>query len=477
MFALIHLPAGLLTLVVGMGTLFDYSEMESPVQQHATQQVAPVFQDTTKTKHSKNTSVHISTSTDDNGTRFSYNNHNGSNATELSYEGKIVFTEDERDIQSISPGGYLKYSKTTFGNTRSILIESGSNGALKRSYYVGKNEEPYEPEGRKWLTDVLPDLIATSGIGAEERVKRIYAKEGTNGVLRAVSKIESDYVKSIYFSYLLEVPSLSENDLKNILSQVTSSVSSDYEKGKLLRKVSGTYLKNDHISQQYIAAVSSMSSDYEKSQVFKHVLKNTKLNDANTALVIQGVGKISSDYEKGQVVKSMLSDNKLTDNNLTQVLLVTNSISSDYEKAQVMKQLLGNQTLSSQNFKQVVKVSSDVSSDYEKGGIVAYLLSNPQLAEDNFTEVLKLISDISSNYEKGKAISNLLSKLKMNEARYNALFPVITEISSDHEKGQALTRVAKMIPKDNASLVASLKKAAKTLGSDYEYRRVMEAIE
>jgi len=104
-------------------------------------------------------------------------------------------------------------------------------------------------------------------------------------------------------------------------------------------------------------------------------------------------------------------------------------------------------------------------------------LSTPQLAEDNFAEVLKLIGDISSDYEKGKAISNLLSKLKMNEARYNALFPVISNISSDHEKGQVLTRIAKMIPRDNASLVASFKKTAKTLGSDYEYRRVMEAIE
>ncbi len=477
MYAHIHLPAGLLAMVVGMGAMFDYSAMEPPVRRHPTQLVAPAFQDTTKTKRSRNTSTHISSNTDDNGTRFSYNHHNGSNATELSYEGKIVFTEDERDIQSISPGGYLKYSKTTFGNTRSILIESGSNGALKRSYYVGKSEEAYEPEGRKWLTDVLPDLIATSGIGAEERVKRIYAKEGANGVLRAVSKIESDYVKSIYYNYLLEVPSLSENDLKTILSQVTNSVDSDYEKGKLLRKVSGTYLKNDHISQQYIAAVNSISSDYEKSQVFKYILKNTKLNDANTTLVIQGVGKISSDYEKGQVVKSMLRDNKLTDNNLTQVLQVTHAISSDYEKSQVMKLLLGNQTLSGQNFQRVVTVASDVSSDHEKGGIVAYLLSNPQLAEDNFAEMLKLIRNISSDYEKGKAISNLLSKLKMNETRYNALFPVISEISSDHEKGQVLTRIAKMISRDNASLTAALKKVAKTLSSDYEYRRVMEAIE
>ena len=46
---------------------------------------------------------------------------NNGSATTLSYNGKIVFTEDDRDIKSISPGGFFKYSKTTFGNCREGL--------------------------------------------------------------------------------------------------------------------------------------------------------------------------------------------------------------------------------------------------------------------------------------------------------------------------------------------------------------------
>jgi hypothetical protein len=91
---------------------------------------------------------------------------------------KVAFTDDERDIKSISPGGYFKFSKTTFGNTRSVLIESSSDGTLTRTYHANRQQQPYEPEGRKWLADMLPEIIATSGIGAEERVRRIYAKKG-----------------------------------------------------------------------------------------------------------------------------------------------------------------------------------------------------------------------------------------------------------------------------------------------------------
>jgi hypothetical protein len=175
--------------------------------------------------------------------RHIYNTN--SSSTELTYEGKITFTDDEKDIRSISPGGYFKFSKTTFGNRRAIHIESRSDGTLKRTYYVGRQEAPYEPEGRKWFADMLPEIIATSGIGAEDRVARIYQKSGTTGVLQEISRIDGDHGKNTYFSYLVAQPGLKENDLRAIVTSVRTTVGSDYEKGKLLQKMNGRYLQNE----------------------------------------------------------------------------------------------------------------------------------------------------------------------------------------------------------------------------------------
>jgi ribosome-binding factor A len=371
-----------------------------------------------------------------------YNDNNTS--TEISYEGTITFTEDEKDIKSISPGGYFKFSKTTFGNRRAIHIESGSNGELKRTYYVGKNQEPYEPEGRKWMADILPELIASSGIGAEDRVKRIYAKKGTPGVLEAIEDMESDYVKGIYFKYLLAQNGLKDNDLKTIITRLGEEVSSDYEKSKLLQQVSSTYLQNSGTATAYITAISDMSSDYEKAKVLSHILNQGKLTDANFSKVLDAI----------------------------------NDISSDYEKAKILSQLLNRQNLPETHFKQALHVVADISSDYEKAKVLSKLLTNTKVMNESFNELLEVIGEMSSDYEKAKVLSNLFSKTTMAEKQYISAFELLSdEMSSDYEKSKLMQQISRTMPKDKATVMNAYKKAAKSISSDYEYRKVMASIE
>ena len=40
-----------------------------------------------------------------------------------------------------------------------------------------------------------------------------------------------------------------------------------------------------------------------------------------------------------------------------------------------------------------------------------------------------------------------------------------------------MLKISRLLPRDKASLVEAYKKTAKTIGSDHEYRRVMDAIE
>ncbi|QHT69006.1 hypothetical protein GXP67_21315 [Rhodocytophaga rosea] len=407
--------------------------------------------------------------------RHVYNDNNTS--TEISYEGSIIFTEDEKDIKSISPGGYFKFSKTTFGNRRAIHIESGSNGELKRTYYVGKNEEPYEPEGRKWLADMLPELIASTGIGAEDRVKRIYAKKGASGVLEAIEDMESDYVKGIYFKYLLAQKGLKDNELKTIITHVGEEVSSDYEKSKLLQQVSGTYLQNSSTATAYITAISDMSSDYEKAKVLSHILNQGKLTDENFSRVLSAVNDISSDYEKAKILSHILNQNKLTDTNYTKVLEAVNDISSDFEKAKVLSELLNKQTLPAPQFKQALQVVDDISSDYEKAKVLGKLLTNTKMLNDNLTDLLAVINEMSSDYEKAKVLSFLFSKTTLKDNQYVPAFSVISDMSSDYEKSKLMQQIGKSIPKDKTAVMDAYKKAAKSISSDYEYRKVMSSIE
>ena len=373
----------------------------------------------------------------------SYVYSNNGTSVVLSYNGTITFTDDERDIKSISPGGFLKYSKTTFGNKREICIQSGSNGALNRKYFVGRSEEPYEPAGRLWLQETLPEIIATTGIGAEDRVKRIYAKSGVNGVLSEINKMENDRVQGIYFKYLVGLPSIKEKDLMVVLTHINRQLNSDYERSKLLRQVSPQYLRNDKITQEYVVAVNNMSSDYEKGKVLSHILESKILSPASFSRILPAVSYISSDYEQ----------------------------------AKVLRQALVNPALPPQAQREVIVVLRTVSSDYEKNRVLQSLIANPKYVNENFEELLGTIKTMSSDYEKARALSTLIAKNKLTPQLYLQVLPVISEINSSYEKSKTLQSMKPALPMENTQVRAAYVKTAKTLSSDYEYRKVIHGLE
>src|SRR5688572_21747625 len=92
-----------------------------------------------------------------NDSKISYKNSDGFNSFNIEVRGTIEVTDDDRDIKSISPDGYLEITKTTFGSKRTIKI-SAEGSTVKREYYDGRTLVSYEPEGRKWLSEILPEV-------------------------------------------------------------------------------------------------------------------------------------------------------------------------------------------------------------------------------------------------------------------------------------------------------------------------------
>src|SRR5690348_9711284 len=118
---------------------------------------------------SKNTSVSRSSSS--HGGTMTINTNNGYQSFNVEMRGKIEITDDDKDIKSMSPDGYLEITKTVFGSRRTLVI-SPQSGGLKREYYEGRTSMPWEPEGRKWLAEIMPELLRTTTIAAESRVNR-----------------------------------------------------------------------------------------------------------------------------------------------------------------------------------------------------------------------------------------------------------------------------------------------------------------
>jgi hypothetical protein len=248
---------------------------------------------------------------------------------EIAFDGEIKITADDRDIKSMAPGSYLKISKSSFGNKRKLEFRGWEGGKIERHYYEGRDELPFDPDGADWLSDILLEVVRTTGIDAEGRVERFYTKSGVNGVLDEISEIESNTGKGRYFDALLD-KKLANDEYSEVANAISRNISSNTERGRLYRNYSDVFLENDEIASSYFKGISRLSSNTERGSILRHTLKKD-LTESQTKGLLDVVESLSSNTEKGSILRE-LNQSDIEKMNLTDGYFdAINSLSSNTE--------------------------------------------------------------------------------------------------------------------------------------------------
>ena len=121
--------------------------------------------------------------------------------------GTVLFTDDLRDVKSVSDGGSLTVQTRRLLSSRRLEI-SASSGSVKRRYYVNNSEQPWTEESGRWFADQLPFLVRRSGVSADERVRQIAEVKGVKAVLDEIKLLYTDSVRGRYFRALFETTRL-----------------------------------------------------------------------------------------------------------------------------------------------------------------------------------------------------------------------------------------------------------------------------
>ncbi|NOX47658.1 MAG: hypothetical protein GXO89_11845 [Chlorobi bacterium] len=358
---------------------------------------------------------------------------------DIQVKGDITVNDDDTDIKSISAGGYLKFSKKTFGNKRSITIESNSQGNLTYEYYEGRSKTPYEPEGRKWLADVLLEVIHMTGIDAEGRTKRIYSKKGVDGVLEEINIISSNSVMAMYFDALLKNTNLNTDELLSVCSGISKEMSSNTQRGKLYRDYSDLFLANNTTAANYFNNISKLSSNTERGSILTHISKKIDFNDPSvTEAYFACIDKISSNTESGRILRHTERNQELSTQAYTRLLVSTKKLSSNTETGSVLRSLdnldMGNPDISTAYFNAIDGMTSNT----EAGSTMRHLIENHDLNEDNLVRLLGSTKKLTSNTEMGSVL-RAINELDLGNPRINdAYFLTINSFTSNTEAGSVL---------------------------------------
>jgi hypothetical protein len=203
---------------------------------------------------------------------------------------------------------------------------------------VNGRQLPFEPEGQRWLAELLPRIVRDTGFGAEARVARILEQSGVAGVAAEVDRLGSDWVRRRYVVLAAEQATLSAADVGDLV-RAAGAIGSDYELAEALLVINERHGVPDPAGPDFFAVVEGIGSDYERRRVLEAVARRPDVSEAGLEGVLRSAASIGSDYERATVLSSV-AGHAVSGSLREPYLAAAQTIGSDYDRARAMEPLL-----------------------------------------------------------------------------------------------------------------------------------------
>lgn len=399
------------------------------------------------------------------------------NDFKIEYEGEITLSDDDSDIVGISNGGFIEIKKSSFGSKRRIVIESDRNGNLEKQYFVGRKEVDFNPEGKKWLAEVLLEVVRSTTIAAESRVQRFYSKGGAQAVLNEIENIESDYVMSRYFELLLE-HDLNTSDLVRVIKIAGDEISSDHYLSGILESNQKAFLANDQTIEAYINATKSISSDHYTAKVLKKVVNDRSISDSQMASLLDISKNIQSDHYVSQVLTELVDNRELNDQNMSKIISISKDIQSDHYKTQLLKKIINDNDIPPGVYDVFISNLNDIQSDHYVSEVISELLSKKMNgSSDDLQGILDIVKHNISSDHYASNVYKKLANQNLPEDQLIMALRATTSINSDHYAAETLKAFSSQVRNASERVKSEYRTAAKSISSDTYYGRAVKAID
>jgi beta-lactamase regulating signal transducer with metallopeptidase domain len=365
---------------------------------------------------------------------------NGLTSLSVKIDGAIEFTDDDRDVKSLSPGGHFRMEEGTWLSGRAYDVKADSTGNLTRTYSVGWSAKPLDSEGRKWLAHLLPQMIRDSGFGAGPRVARILRQGSPEAVINEIGLIHSDGSKRIYVEQLFSQATLNTEQLKEA-ARLIRGISSDGDKAHVLINVDGTYFTGE-VRPNLFEAVESIHSDGDKRRVLCDIVKKDAGSTDTLVSAARAAKHISSDGDKAEVLIEMANSYRENGGLGMAYFEAAKSISSDGDHARVLSTLLLAHGDDRETLSRVLESAEKISSDGDKVRVLKEAIA--RYRDDEFIRkaFIDAANSISSDGDHQQVLVALVHRQGIDVATVGGIAKSAQRISSDGDKARVLVELA-----------------------------------
>lgn len=320
--------------------------------------------------------------------------------------GKLELTDDWTGIARLTPGTKARFEEDDGRTEHRLDVEAGRDGQPVYTWTVDGKERAFDATGRQWLQDMLLRFVRGSGYDADRRVAWFLKNQGPNGLLAEISRISSDYVKSLYFQKLFAQRGLGADVVERSLRQAGQEIGSDYELAQTLiaaASAAGSQALTEPAARTYAEAARSIESDYEQRRALSAMMAKGRPSPAVLAVTLQTAKGIDSDYELAELLTS-IPPNALGDGAVRRTYLeAAQSIDSAYEHHRALSAAVKSGKLSGDSLLAVLQSAQSISSDYERASLLVEIADQYTLSGAARDAYLQAASSIRSKYERGRA--------------------------------------------------------------------------
>jgi beta-lactamase regulating signal transducer with metallopeptidase domain len=393
---------------------------------------------------------------------------NGWTSLSVKVDGAIEFTDDDRDVKSLSPGGHFRVEEGTWLSGRAYDVKADSAGNLTKTYSVGLSAKPLDTEGRAWLGRLLPQVIRDSAIGAGPRVTRILRQGGPQAVITEIGLIHSDGSKRVYLEQLFSQATLNTEQLEDA-ARLIRGISSDGDKAQVLVTLDGRYFTGE-LRPYLFEATRSISSDGDKRRVLSDILKKDAGSTDTLVSVARAAKHISSDGDKAEVLIQMADSYRASDVLDIAYFEAVKSISSDGDHARVLSTILAAHGDDLDTLAWALRSAEKISSDGDKARVLKEAV--PQYSDEELIRkaFFDAANSISSDGDHQQVLVALVHRQGIGATTLGGIAKSAQRISSDGDKARVLVELAR----ENVEPIRDdFFAAADTIRSDGDHSHVL----
>jgi len=397
--------------------------------------------------------------------------NDGASRFDVDGRGEIEFNDDLTDVTSMSDDGYLKLRDWSGLIPRTIEIRS-SGGAITRKFYVGGLERPFDDEARRWMAEKLPILVRRSGIGAERRVRSIFAKKGLTGVLDEIRLLGGDYARRRYFTALVDTARLDSTSVLPVLQPIAQLMTSDYERSQVLQHIAAHVRLDRAAAQAYVRATAAMQSDYERRRALTALVQARPAVAGAGDIALGGVSEMRSDYERSEVLRAAIAAGVEQYDGLVSAV---GRMTSSYEQRRVLSEVLTRRSLPSDVRRGFLAAAATIDADYDCALILTEYVRILGVESDVRQTFLAALGTINSDFERRRVLTELARKGSIARDVQQSVFESVGMMGSDYDRAEILLAFVNAHAVDAANRQAFVN-AAERINSSHDQNRVLAAL-